>query len=171
MWKCMRYSCKGEQAGQGWSRGRIEEYEWVMDRKNNGSWARETKLCQIPVLNYEWAPVIYCCTTNYPKLNGINQPIYYAHGFGGSGIQRGWSEMACLCSTVSGASARNTQRLGWLNAGSWKQVKAHLLTCLVADVSCWLRPLPKLLARVVGTPSHDLSMWLDWLPQSMVAEF
>lgn len=48
--------------------------------------------------------------------------------------------MACLHSIMSGAPARNIQRLGDWKDRDWKHVKVYLFRCMVVDVSYWLTP-------------------------------
>ena len=84
-------------------------------------------------------------------------------------FMKGTARMACLCSTMSGASSGENQMLGvtqWLRATAIS--RASLLTCLTVDAGYQLGPQLSSLARILPC---GFSMCLIGLPNCIVAGF
>jgi hypothetical protein len=62
---------------------------------------------------FHMVPIIYFWIKSHCKFNVLKQaPVYYAHGYCGQEFEQNIAWMACLCTRVSGISARATQMAG-----------------------------------------------------------
>ena len=73
----------------------------------------------------------YWYIINQTKCGGIKQwPFYYVHTFVSRKFGMGTAEMACLCSSISGALAGKTWRLGVMQGLEYGTNLRHFHSCL-----------------------------------------